>query len=63
MKDIEFIKITKKEFEIKLRKLKLTQANILEEYLEGKIEKNELQSHKAKTAALIKKQVKVQIKI
>ena len=44
---------TKKEFEIKLRKLKLTQANILEEYLEGKIEKNELQSHKAKTAALI----------
>lgn len=44
---------TKREFDTKLKKLKLAQATVLEDYLEGKMEKSELQERKSELAASI----------
>ena len=44
---------TMRELTVKLKKLKLSQSTALEEYLEGKIHKSELQARKAKSASLI----------
>ena len=44
---------TMRELTVKLKRLKLSQSTALEEYLEGKIDKSELQSRKAKTASMI----------